>query len=187
MAFKGETSMEFSAEFKGREQDIADLFRATFTDSEGADEGELIGNLARALMATTEDDHLYVFTAEEDGTLLGCIIFSRLSYDRDDRVVFLLAPVAVATDRQGQGIGQKLLTHGLNVLREAGVDIALTYGDPNYYARVGFRPITEAVASAPFKLQYPQGWLAQSLTGSDVTPLQGAATCVAALDDPAFW
>jgi putative acetyltransferase len=66
----------------------------------------------RNLLAGTAEKDLFVFTAEEDGAIIGGIVFSRLSYAQDDRSLFVLAPVAVATDRQGKGIGQKLLTHG---------------------------------------------------------------------------
>jgi predicted N-acetyltransferase YhbS len=93
----------------------------------------------------------------------------------------------VATERQGQGIGRQLLIYALQALREAGIDIAVTYGDPNYYSRVGFAPVTEAFIPAPFKLQYPEGWLAQSLTETEITPLKGAVHCVEAFNDPAFW
>ncbi|MCG5517084.1 MULTISPECIES: hypothetical protein [unclassified Ectothiorhodospira] len=41
--------------------------------------------------------------------------------------------------------------------------MVLTYGDPNYYSRIGFKPITEALAPAPFTLKQPEGWLGQSL------------------------
>jgi len=75
-----------------------------------------------------------------------------LTYAQDERTVFVLAPVAVATDQQGEGIGQRLLSHGLAALRSTGVDIVMIYGDPDYYAKVGFKTISEADAAAPFKL-----------------------------------
>jgi putative acetyltransferase len=179
--------MEISTEYKGREPGIIDLFTTTFTASEGEDEGALIGELVRNLLGGTADKDLFVFTAEEDGMIIAGIVFSRLSYEKDERTVFVLAPVAVAPDRQGRGIGQKLLTHGLAALRSAGIDIAVTYGDPNYYAKVGFIPISEADAPAPFPLKHPEGWLAQSLTNRAMAPLKGPSRCVDALDDPGFW
>jgi predicted N-acetyltransferase YhbS len=93
----------------------------------------------------------------------------------------------VATEKQGKGIGQRLLTHGLAALRSAGVDIVMTYGDPNYYAKVGFVPISEADAPAPYKLNHPEGWLGQSLTDRAMAPLKGPSHCVEALNDPLFW
>ncbi|QFU00264.1 Acetyltransferase (GNAT) family protein [Halomonas sp. THAF5a] len=179
--------MDISQAGKGREPALVALFTATFTASEGAAEGALIGDLVRRLLADTPASDRYVFTAEAGGTIVGGAIFSRLIYDREARTVFVLGPVAVATERQGEGIGQRLLSHGLKTLGDAGVDVAMTYGDPGYYARIGFAPISEAFAPAPFPLQHPEGWLAQSLTGAEMTPLQGKARCVAALDDPVFW
>ena len=179
--------MEFSTGLKGREEEIIKLFTATFTASEGRKEGALIGDLVRNLLGGTPVKDLFVFTAEEDGAIIGGVLCSRLSYAQDDRTAFVLGPVAVATDQQRKGIGKKLLTHGLAVLRSAGVDIAMTYGDPNYYARVGFVPISEAEAPAPFKLSQPEGWLAQSLTDRAMAPLKGPSRCVEALNDPVFW
>lgn len=179
--------MELETGHRGREDEIVALFTATFTASEGAQEGALIGALARDLLGGTPEEDLLVCTAREAGALVGACIFSRLAYDADERTVFVLGPVAVATGRQGEGIGQRLLRHGLAALREVGVDVAVTYGDPAYYAKVGFAPIDEAFARAPFPLQQPHGWLAQSLTGGPLAPLKGPARCVAALNDPAYW
>jgi predicted N-acetyltransferase YhbS len=179
--------MEFLTGHKGREAEIIDLFTATFTASEGEEEGALIGELVRNLLGGTAQKYLFVFTAEEDGRIVGGIVFSRLTYEQDERTVFVLAPVAVATARQGKGIGQSLLTHGLAALRSAGVDIAMTYGDPNYYAKVGFTPISEADAQTPFRLSHPEGWLGQSLTDRPMTPLKGPSRCVEALNDRVFW
>lgn len=179
--------MDYLSEGRDRADEIAALFARTFTASEGAAEGRLIGALGRALVADTPEADRYVFTAREDGALAGCIIFSRLSYPQDARTVFVLAPVAVATERQGQGIGQALLRFGLGALRRHGVEVAMTYGNPDYYGKVGFHPITEAEAAAPFPLRFPEGWLAQSLTDRPPVPLAGPSSCVPALADPAYW
>ncbi|MBK5964551.1 GNAT family N-acetyltransferase [Thiocystis minor] len=179
--------MKLLTEPRGREDEIIDLFTATFTASEGMEEGALIGSLVLSLLRDTAETDRFVFTAEEDGRIIGGILFSRLTYEQDDRTVFILAPVAVATDQQGKGIGQRLLTHGLAELRGAGVDIAMTYGDPSFYAKVGFRPISEADAPAPLPLSRPEGWLGQSLTDRTMAPLKGPSRCFEALNDPLFW
>lgn len=49
-----------------------------------------------------------------------------------------MAPVAVATARQGQCVGNKLIKQGLDILWAADVDIAVTYRDLAYYGRLGF-------------------------------------------------
>lgn len=179
--------MVFSDDYETRADAIAALFTATFTAAEGAEEGALIGDLARRLMAETPAEDLRVFTASEDGELVGGLFFSRLTYEGDPRTVFLLGPVSVATQRQGQGTGQRLIAHGLDALRQEGVDIAVTYGDPSFYRRVGFRSITDAEVPVPFALQRPEGWLGQSLADGNLAPLKGPARCVSAIADPVFW
>lgn len=149
--------MDYSSEFATHAEAIADLFEAAFTTSEGADEGALIGTLARRLCAETQAQDLRVVTAWYDGELLGGIFFSRLTYEGDPRTVFMMAPVAVVAAHQGKGIGQRLIAHGLDTLRQDGVDIAVTYGDPAFYGRVGFKPVSEADLPAPQPLQQPQG------------------------------
>jgi predicted N-acetyltransferase YhbS len=166
---------------------IAALFAATFTASEGPEEGALVGGLARRLITETPARDLRVVTAWEDGTPVGGLFFTRLTYPNDPRRVFLMAPVAVATAHQGKGIGQRLIARGLDLLRQEGVDIAVTYGDPAFYGRAGFKPVTEADLPAPQPLNLPQGWIAQSLTDAPLTSLPGPARCVAAFDDPALW
>lgn len=179
--------MEFHLGHATREPEISDLFTATFSDSEGAGEGEIIGRLVRDLMQTTPESDLYVCCAYDGKTLVGCIFFSRLTYEMDARAVFIMSPVAVKTDRQGRKIGQKLIAFGLGGLREQGVDFAVTYGDPNFYSKTGFRQITTEFAAAPLRLNMPQGWLGQSLSGKDAAPLAGPSQCVAALNKPALW
>ncbi|MBT0962838.1 GNAT family N-acetyltransferase [Denitromonas iodatirespirans] len=179
--------MHFSNTIAGHEDALIALFTNTFTASEGAEEGARIGSLVRTMLHDTPPQDLLVFTAGDEGRIVGGIFFSRMRFAQDARTVFILGPVAVATEAQGKGIGQQLLKHGLAALRDAGVDAALTYGDPNYYMRVGFRQISEADARPPFKLQHPEGWMGQSLSERPLTPLKGASRCVAALSDPAFW
>jgi predicted N-acetyltransferase YhbS len=184
---KGSETMEFVTGHKEREAAIVALFTETFTAAEGEEEGKRIGELVRRLLQDTDDDDLFVFTAEDSGTIVGGIVFSRLAYPEDERTVFLLAPVAVASDRQGEGIGQALLAHGLAAVGSAGVDVAITYGDPAFYTKVGFQPVNEADAAPPLTLTQPEGWLAQSLTSDTLQPLRGPSRCVSALDDPVFW
>jgi predicted N-acetyltransferase YhbS/DNA-binding transcriptional MerR regulator/predicted O-methyltransferase YrrM len=179
--------MDYSTDYTTHVEATVELFASTFTASEGAEEGALIGALARRLIAETPAGDLRVFTAWEDGTLVGGIFFTRLTYEGDPRTVFMMAPVAVATAHQGKGIGQRLIAHGLDALRREDVDIAVTYGDPAFYGRVGFEPVSAADLPAPQPLNQPQGWIAQSLTEAPLTPLRGPARCVAAFDDPALW
>lgn len=179
--------MEFCSGHASRESDICELFVATFSASEGADEGAVIGALVQGLMKTTPNNDLLVWSAYSDNELKGCIFFSRLIFKQDARTVFIMSPVAVKTDCQRTGIGQGLIAHGLEDLRQKEIDFVTTYGDPNYYSKTGFKQITEKFARAPLKLSFPEGWLGQSLTGTDGHPLIGASECVSALNKPELW
>lgn len=166
---------------------IAALFKATFAASEGDSEGALIGALAKALLNETPKDELRVFLALDGTALIGAVIFTRLHFAAEIRTAFLLSPMAVATDRQGQGVGQALIAHALDALRSEGADIAVTYGDPAFYGKLGFRHVSTDTVPAPQPLSQPEGWIAQSLTNAALTPLQGPATCASALDNPNYW
>ncbi|MBZ8117774.1 N-acetyltransferase [Roseovarius sp. LXJ103] len=179
--------MEFHDKSDGLVEEIIDLFASTFTASEGADEGAVIGTLVSNLLGSTAEKDIFVFTALENGRVIGGAIFSRLTFADDPRSVFILSPMAVMTKMQGKGVGQALLTNALSALRDNAVEVALTYGAPRFYAKVGFRPLDEAAAAPPLPLSFPEGWVGQSLTDEPLHPLQGNSTCVTALNDPAIW
>jgi predicted N-acetyltransferase YhbS len=172
---------------RGREAERVELFATTFAASDGPEEGASVRELSRDLLASTAPEDLLVLEALAAGSLVGGVVFSRLRYDRDDRTSFLLAPLAVAVDRQGQGIGQRLVKAGLTELRRAGVDVVFTYGDPAFYGRVGFTPVEASYAAPPHPLRHPEGWLATALSDRGTSPLRGAARTVAAFDDPRLW
>ena len=167
-------------------QVIKDLFERTFSDSDGPTEGKRVGQLARHIMQEAETDHAAGFVALENETLVGCIFFTPLIFDTSIHAV-LLSPVAVSTDHQGRGIGQQLIRFGIEHMRKNGTELIFTYGDPNYYAKVGFEAVSQRTAKAPFELSQPEGWLGQSLTGVAIEPLQGSARCIEAFNDPELW
>lgn len=179
--------MNYTAEYKEKSEDIIAMFHGTFTASEGLEAGQIIRELVADMLGSLDDEDMHVFSVVEAGAILGSIIFTRLTYDQDARTVFILAPVAVSTSHQGKGLGQRLITHGLEKLRANGVDVVLTYGDIAFYSKVGFSHIMEADAQAPLPLQYPEGWLGQSLTDAQFAPLVGPSRCVAPLNDPNHW
>lgn len=179
--------MEFLRDFHGFEQEIAALFAATFTVSEGAEEGTRIGHLAASLLEETPAQDLFSFSALQSGQPIASIFFSRLRFHREERLVFLLGPVAVSPNHQRQGVGQRLISHGLRVLAENGVEMAVTYGDPDYYGKTGFHPLDPKTVPPPLPLSMPHGWLGQSLVGETITPINGPSYCVRAFNNPAFW
>ncbi len=179
--------MEFATDYVDKADAIIAMFFDTFAASEGPEAGTLIKALVADMLTSLASDDLHVFTAIENGEVLASIIFTRMTYADDNRTVFILAPVAVATAQQGKGLGQRLIKHALQALQDLGVDVALTYGDINFYSKVGFARITEADAQPPLPLQYPEGWLGQTLEPGTFLPLRGPSRCVGPLDDPNHW
>ncbi len=95
--------------------------------------------------------------------------------------------MAIRTGHQRQGIGQELIKYGLSVLKEEGVELVLTYGDPRFYSKIGFRVVTEALVPPPLRLSQPEGWMAQSLVGDQIEPIVGKSYCVEALNRAEYW
>jgi len=167
-------------------EEIRELFTKVFSDSEGDDEGEVVGNLTYDLMTGTATQDLYGFVAIENEQIIGSIFFTRLTF-QDEVGAFLLSPVAVHTTFQGKGIGQSLIKFGINHLKDDGARLLFTYGDPKFYSKVNFDPIDEKIAKAPFKLTQPEGWLGQSLVSDEIEPIEGSSCCVDALNKAEYW
>ena len=178
--------MNFLPYTPGNIEEIKQLFTKVFSDSEGESEGLLIGSLAYDMMTSTDAQELYGFIAIENKEIIGSIFFTRLKFEYEVNA-FILSPVAIHTDYQGKGIGQKLIHYGIKHLKESGVTLVFTYGDPEFYSKVGFKLITEQLVKAPFKLTYPEGWLAQSLVSDEIEPILGKSYCVEALNKPEYW
>jgi predicted N-acetyltransferase YhbS len=178
--------VDFRQSTKNDSQAVVQLFASVFSDSEGEVEGVLIGRLARDLFEKTDERDLFNFVACDDGRIVGSIFFSRLFFENGNKA-FILAPVAVHTDLQGKGVGQALINCGLRALKDRGVSFVLTYGDPRFYRKVGFRRISHETVRAPFELTQPEGWLGQSLLDVPIEALSGSFTCVEALNDPTYW
>lgn len=165
---------------------VIDLFRRAFSASEGEAEGQVIAKFVSNLISSTSSEDLIGWVAKSNDVIVGSVFFSRLTVPNGEEA-FILSPLAVETDAQGTGIGKKLILRGLDHLRSLNVRFVITYGDPNYYAKTGFEQISENTVHPPFKLSYPNGWLAQSLTDGEIDAMDGTTKCVAALNDPSLW
>ncbi|WP_281615016.1 N-acetyltransferase [Flammeovirga sp. SubArs3] len=172
----------YEAEIKNLET----LFQQTFGDAEGAAEGKNIGQLVHGLLTTTPKDEIRVFVAKDDQEFIGSILLTKFGNEQNINA-YLLSPVAVSTKHQGKKIGQQLINFAFSLLKVDGVETVVSYGDPNFYSRVGFQQITEEVITSPHHLSFPIGWIAAPLQSDQITPMVGKNTCAPALDDPKFW
>jgi putative acetyltransferase len=76
--------------------------------------------------------------AEADGVVIGHIAFSPVTVDGRNEGWFGLGPVSVDPDRQGNGIGSRLVLEGLALLKANGAKGCVVLGDPHLYMRFGF-------------------------------------------------
>jgi predicted N-acetyltransferase YhbS len=97
-----------------------------------------------------------------------------------DKPALLLGPVAVACDRQGQGIGAALVARAVEAARADGHGAIVLVGDAAYYGRFGF---TAAKTGA---LAMPGPFERHRLLGLELVPgsLDNAAGIIAATGRP---
>lgn len=166
--------------------EVMSLFRSVFTASEGEKEGRLIGDLAAKLSSRIDHQEIICVGTDDEGSIIGAAFFTRLRCNEGIQV-YMLAPVAVDTNHQGKGVGQALIHFGLDELKRRSVTVVVTYGDPSFYTRTGFRPLSENVIQAPLKLSIPEGWLGLSLLEEPIPTINERPTCVQEFNDPAYW
>ncbi len=101
-----------------------------------------------------DGDVIAAFVAVADGRIVGHVLFSPLGVDGGPVALAAasLAPLAVAPDRPGQGIGSALVLRGLDACRTAAIDAVFVLGDPDYYRRFGF----DSAAAGRFVSPFPQ-------------------------------
>ncbi|OYT17843.1 MAG: GNAT family N-acetyltransferase [Bacteroidetes bacterium 4572_77] len=178
--------MKYSVCNPSQVEEINQLFIKTFSDTEGESEGLVIGELTNNFMTNTNTKDFYCFVATDLDKIIGGVFFSKFTLENNTKA-FILSPMATLTAYQGKGIGQHLINFSHNILKEIGVELLLTYGDINFYSKVGYQQIKEEIIPAPHKLSYPEGWLGQSLISNNIEPITGKSFCVKALCKAELW
>jgi len=112
----------------------------------------------------TGGDAVTELVAEEDGQVVGHILFSRLFVEADGAKfpAVALAPLAVEPSFHGTGIGGALVREAHVRLKEAGETLSVVLGDPEYYGRFGY----DRQRAAGFDCDY-QGDALQALAWGD--------------------
>ncbi len=125
---------------------IRSIHEAAF---ERPDEADLVGRLH------DEGVVLASLVAELEERMVGHILFSRMWIETDTGTVsaVALAPLAVLPEQQRQGIGGRLIRHGLHRLRGRGEQTVIVVGHPDYYPRFGFSTDTARSLASPFPVE----------------------------------
>jgi len=83
------------------------------------------------------------FVAEQDGQILGHIIYSHayvLQPDGQKTAALNFGPLSVWPQHQRKGVGTALMTHSIAKAKQLGHGAILFFGHPDYYPRFGFAP-----------------------------------------------
>lgn len=100
---------------------------------------------AKLVMSLRENGHntLSLVACNDEGKVVGHVMFSPVEVGGQDIGVQGLAPLSVHPDYRQQGIAEQLVKEGLETLHEFGYPACVVFGDPAYYARFGFKPASE--------------------------------------------
>ncbi|WP_448659927.1 GNAT family N-acetyltransferase [Sphingomonas sp. CJ99] len=145
--------------------DVAALDRLMRGSFPAAAEAELVMRLC------LDGDMVLAMVAEDqsNGSLAGAVVFSRMHVELDGQPVaaVALAPLAVLPEYRRQGVGEALVSAGLEQLSRAGLGLCFVLGDPGYYARFGFKAETAAGFASPYA---GDQFMAAVLTGRPMPP-----------------
>lgn len=151
------------AENKGDFEFIFDFVEEVFRGTDYSD-----GMLERKIVSEIRESKYYVpelsMVAEnENGEIVGHFMLSKFPIEgKHEDKVLLLAPVAVSTKCQKQGIGTIMLNHGINAAKEMGFAGIIVEGSPKYYNRFGF------VKSTNYNLIASKGIPAEALMAMEL-------------------
>lgn len=129
-------------------------------------EADLVENLR------AEDVVLASLVAELEKRIVGHILFSRMFIDTASGPIpaAALAPMAVLPECQHQGIGGRLICHGLDLLRGSRERIVIVLGHPNYYPRFGFSCEAARFLESPFP---PEAFMAMEVSPGALDGIRG--------------
>ena len=156
MNIRPETPADFPA--------LYDFIREAFKTAKVSDgtEQDFVNKLRAGAKYIAE----LALVAEEAGRIIGHIMLTKTHIASDngsERTALILAPLCVALEERGKGYGAKLVEEAFLRARKLGYDSCLLVGDPGYYGRFGFAPMSR-FGLTPKQDIAPQYTLACELT-----------------------
>ncbi|MDE6259940.1 MAG: N-acetyltransferase [Oscillospiraceae bacterium] len=125
---------------------VYEVIKAAFASAEHSDGNEQ--DLVTALRNSGAFVPDLSLVAEEDGNVVGHILFTKA--DVDGHTVLALAPLSVLPLYQQQGIGLALMAEGHRIAKELGFDYSVVLGHAEYYPKAGYCPASRFGIKAPF-------------------------------------
>lgn len=122
----------------GDEAAIRQMVERAFTGHPYSD-----GDEAQVIDALRADGDLVLSLVAEDGNaIVGQVTYSRAILSNGEEGWMVVGPVAVEPARQGEGIGRALMEAGEARMQAMGAKGITVLGDPDLYARFGYRQHT---------------------------------------------
>jgi len=174
MLFRQATSEDHSV--------LLQVHRLAFGQSEEAD-------LVESLLADPTAQPVLSLVAEEEGTVVGHVLFTRLSLlgPETPPAASILAPLAVVPAAQRSGVGRGLIESGSELLASRGVRLLFVLGDPRYYTKHGFTPASPHGLQAPYVIEPDAAWMVRPLGNHTLGSTHGQVRCADALAPEKYW
>jgi putative acetyltransferase len=157
----------------------------------GKEQGQEIVDLVTGLLSDKTAEPRFSFVADLDGRIVGHILFTaiRLQTSGQNILAQILAPLAVANEHQGKGVGGLLINEGLKQLTASGFELVFVLGHPNYYPKFGFIPAGVLGYEAPYAIpiENANAWMVKDLKAGIIGSVQGRVQCATTLDQPRHW
>lgn len=175
---------------KSTSSDLRDILNIQI-QAFGEDEGNEIAGLVDDLFNDPTAMPLLSLVALNDNQAVGHILFTQAKITDTTKKIaaVILAPLAVIPTKQCQGIGEQLISEGLKILAESGIELVFVLGHPKYYPRHGFKPAGALGFEAPYLIppQNADAWMVQELVEGTINTFNGKVLCAKTMDKPEYW
>ncbi|MGM0218687.1 GNAT family N-acetyltransferase [Enterococcus sp. AZ126] len=131
-------------------KEISELIKESFTNTENGygHEAELVDKIR---VSDCYNDELEIIATENE-KIIGHGLLSEVNIVNDNQKFkgLVLAPLGVATDYQGKGVGKKILQELENRAEKLNYKFISILGHPSYYTRFGYIPASKYNIKPPF-------------------------------------
>jgi putative acetyltransferase len=157
-----------------RQETPSDIAAIHAVNKQAFDNREAEPGLVKAIRNSGNFIKELSLVAEENGQIVGHILFSRIHIDTENGQVsaLALAPMAVLPEYQKQGIGSRLVKSGLAECKRLGHAIVIVLGHTAYYPRFGFSAASAKSLECPFG-DCGDAWMALELVPDALQAISG--------------
>jgi putative acetyltransferase len=147
-------------------------------------DGKSEARLVEKLRGSTDFIQKLSLVAVRYTKVVGHLLFSPIAIRAKTVAVsaLALAPMAVHSEFQRQGIGPELLREGLNRCRILGHKVVVVVGHPSYYPRFGFTSAKTMGLEAPFAVP-DEAFMALELIAGALDGISGMVTYPPAFEE----